>query len=219
MFIRNCLTPRSELTVVSPEETVASALAKLEEHLSLPCVREDDTFAGIVSKRTLFEGFCAYRTTAGGTDVFASFLQQPVAPCVDDSIRTLTLDDPFESTLDIIIRHPFVPIVAEGKLIGIVKRGDIQHALGIAFAIGQPADRLLIGAPEMEGALHRLFSITHRLDLNIVTAVTFDARRDALNRRILLKVSPTGALDRLVAELERAGFQVIQVARHEDTVA
>lgn len=210
MFIRNAITDRNKLTVVNPSETIQSVLAKMEGHLSLPCIGLDETFLGMVSKRTIFEQFL--RVSETGTS-YAEFLQQEIQSCVDTSVPTLTRDSFFEDTLAIITRHPFVPIVEGGQLVGIVKRSDVNAALSVAFATNVPTQRILLGMAEVEGALQRLFTITHRLGVNVVTAVPFDARRDALNRRVILKVSPTPKFDELCDQLERAGYMLLDVHR------
>lgn len=210
MFIRNAITDTSKLTVVHQTETVEAVLSKLEGHLSLPCVADNGTFSGMVSKRTIFEHFL--QVSEQGT-TYAEFLQHVVDPCIDTSVPTLTRDSFFEDTLTIITRHPFVPIVENKKLIGIVKRSDINNALSIAFATNIPTQRILLGMAEVEGALQRLFTITHRLGVNVVTAVPFDARREALNRRMILKVTPTPKFDELCEQLERAGYMLLEVSR------
>ncbi len=206
MFIRNCLTEMRNLTVVYPSDTIATVLEKMEGHLSLPCISEDHTFIGMVSKRTIFEAFQS-ANEAGQT--YESFLYTSVAPCIETSIISLSMESFFEETIEIITRHPFVPIVAEGKLLGIVKRSDVQHALSIAFATNIESHRLLIGVAEVEGVLERLFNITHKLGLNVVTCIPFDAGKNPLNRRVILKVEKSAKLKTLVQQLERAGFLVI----------
>lgn len=208
MFIRNCLTKRSDLTVIHPGNTVQEVLERMAGHLSLPCVDADNRFLGIVSKRTIFEAFQTAHMS--GVD-FTAFCERTIDPCIDASVATLTSDDSFEDTIDIIVRHPFVPVVENSKLVGIVKRGDINQALAVAFATGVDSHRLLIGAAEVEGALHRLFTITHRLNIPVITAVPFDAGTNHLNRRLIVKVARTNKLETLVDQLERAGFLVIEV--------
>ena len=210
MFIRNAITDRSKLTVVSENETVESVLAKMEGHLSLPCLAADGAFLGMVSKRTIFERF---QVVFQDGVTYPEFLEQQIQPCADTSVPTLTRDSFFEDTLSIITRHPFVPIVENNQLIGIVKRSDVNNALSIAFATNVSTQRILLGMAEVEGALQRLFNITHRLGVNVVTAVPFDARRDALNRRMILKVSPTPKFDELCEQLERAGYLLLDVKR------
>lgn len=210
MFIRNAITDPSRLTVLSENETVESVLARMKGHLSLPCLAADGTFLGMVSKRTIFERF---QVVFQDGVTYPAFLEQQIQSCVDTSVPTLTRDSFFEDTLSIITRHPFVPIVENNQLMGIVKRSDVNNALSIAFATHVPTQRILLGMAEVEGALQRLFNITHRLGVNVVTAVPFDARRDALNRRMILKVSPTPKFDELCEQLERAGYLLLAVKR------
>lgn len=209
MFIRNCLTERKHLSVVHPNQTVKTVLEQMEKHLSLPCVGDNDEFVGMVSKRTVFDAF--QKASANGIS-YDDFLDTSIEDCIDKSIPTLTLQSYFEDTIDIVIRHPFVPIVESNRLLGIVKRGDVNHALTIAFATNVDSHRLLIGMPEIEGALQKLFSVTHKLEINVITAVPFDAGPNALNRRLILKVAKTSNLDELVQQLEKAGFLMIETS-------
>lgn len=207
MLIRNCLTDRKYLTVVFPSDTIKEVLEKMEGHLSLPCVDEGDRFLGIISKRTIFESF--QRGTKEG-ESYEDFLRTPARDSVDPTVATLSLNDPFERTVDIIIRHPFVAIVDDGVLLGIVKRGDVNQVLSVAFANNIESQRLLLGTAEVEGALQRLFTVTHRLEINVITAIPFDAGTNVLNRRILLKVTKTNRFGQLVQQLEKAGFLVVE---------
>lgn len=207
MFIKNCLTDKRQLTVIHPGETVSDVLSKMAQHLSLPCVAVDGTFLGMVSKRTIFEAF--QRAVERGTP-YDAFIEGPIDDAIHRDVPTLPLDGQFERALDIIIRHPFVPIVEQGQFVGIVKRSDVNDALSVAFATHVPADRLLLGLAEVEGSLERLFNVTHRLGINVITAVPFDAG-DTLNRRLILKVTQSGKLDTLIFNLEKAGFLVIEV--------
>lgn len=208
MFIQNALTDVSKLTVVRPSDTIGDVLNQMTNHLSLPCVEEDGRFFGMISKRTMFDQF---QKAFDDGKTFPEFLTEEIRDCIDTGVTTLTLNSPFEATLDVIIRYPFVPVVEDGRLIGIVKRSDVNHALEIAFATQVKTQRILLGMAEVEGALQRLFTITHRLGVNVVTAVTFDARPDALNRRLILKVTPTPKFEELCTQLERAGYSLLSV--------
>jgi hypothetical protein len=48
MFIRNCLTPKKELTLLNPSSTIGEALKIFRNnHYSLPVVSNDGSFLGI----------------------------------------------------------------------------------------------------------------------------------------------------------------------------
>ncbi|QRF23765.1 CBS domain-containing protein [Alicyclobacillus sp. TC] len=196
------------MTIVHPNSTIQSALHHLQTHLSLPCADENMQFHGLISKRSIFDGFLAAHENHIS---FSEFCEQPATHCILRNVKTLTLEDPFESTIEIITEQPFVPIVENDLFLGIVKRSSIQKALSVAFATHIPADRLLLGVAETEGALERLFNITHRLSLNVVTCVALDAEESALNRRVILKVEKTPKLPLLVQQLEKAGYLIIKV--------
>ncbi|QQE80753.1 HPP family protein [Alicyclobacillus sp. SO9] len=206
MFIKNYMTDKSELTVVRPTDSVQSVLQRMEGHLSVPCADDDNKFVGIVSKRTIFE---AFEESFDSGITYESFLTQAIKPAVDTTIPALSVSNYFEHTIDVIIRYPFVPVVDGNQFLGIVKRGDINRALEIAFATNVESQRLLLGMAEIEGALHQLFRVTHRLGINVITAIPFDAGPNMLNRRLILRIEPTQNLHTLIADLEKAGFYVV----------
>jgi hypothetical protein len=208
LFIRNCLTEMKHLTVIAPSDTLASVLEKMAGHLSLPVVTAEGEFQGLISKRTIFEAYLAKHQSGVSYD---DFLTMDASLAMNTSVTPLSLDNHFEDTIEIITQIPFVPIVDNHKFVGIVKRSDVQGALAIAFATHVESDRILLGAAEVEGALERLFNITHKLGLNVVTCVPFDASHTPLNRRIILKVEKSEKLDNLIHQLEKSGFLVIEV--------
>ncbi len=208
LFIRNCLTKRDALNIIHPDETIATVLKKMEKHLSLPCATANHEFLGLISKRTIFDAFL---TAHQEGILFDEFAKESCEVCINREVSTLTLRNHFEETIEIITRQPFVPIVEGDVLLGIVKRSDVQRSLAIAFATNIHADRLLLGVAEAEGALQRLFTVTHRLGINVVTCVALDAEESALNRRVILKVEKTQKLDQLIQQLERAGYLIISV--------
>lgn len=208
MFIRNCLTEAKYLTVVTPEDTISTVLEKMQGHLSLPVVSVNGEFLGLISKRTIFEAYLSRQDTG---ESFDTFLECDAGRAVNSSVTPLSLDDFFENTIEVITQIPFVPIVEQKKFVGIVKRSDVQSALAVAFATNVTADRILLGVAEVEGLLERLFNITHRLGLNVITCIPFDASHSPLNRRVLLKVEKSNKLDAFVTQLEKSGFLVIEV--------
>ena len=210
MFIRNCITNVADLVTIHESESIGNALDLFNKNRlkSAPVIKENGSYAGILSKEKLFE-----LMELNVAKSFEDLKKLPVSEATD-IINPLNLDSRFEETFPIIVRYPFVPIIDENnQFLGIVKRKEITQALESSFGVDVAGLRLLIGTAELEGRLEKILEITHQLHLNVITAVAFDAG-DRFNRRVLLKVKHNNQKEELIHRLQKHGFSILTV--HED---
>ncbi|MGK8524132.1 CBS domain-containing protein [Nocardia asteroides] len=110
----------SDVATVAPDTTVRRLLATLaERNIGAVVVSPDgDTIAGIVSERDVVRNL-----HARGADL----LDTPVSAIMTSAVRTCTPDDRVNglrrTMTDHRIRH--LPVVHEGRLVGIVSIGDV----------------------------------------------------------------------------------------------
>ena len=211
MFIKNCMTPTDQLILTYPNTLVKDALSLMNRFQlqSLPVVDDSHHFIGMVSKSNLFMGLEKGQYVRD----WEQFLNTPILTAVDEKVPLLTLDSKFEDTLPVIVYFPFVPLVDEqNRLLGIVKRSNINHALEDAFGMSSPGLRLLIGMVETSGQLDKLQHIIYNMGLNVVTNITFDAGNQYL-RRVVVKVSPISEKKKqdLESRLTSAGFKILTI--------
>jgi len=207
MFIRNCLTKLDEITVLYPNTTVEIALNTMQELqlASLPVINENKQLVGIISKENIMEYLYKQRENI----TFSEFKKEEIKEAIR-TMPTLSLDDTFEATLPIIVRNPFVPIIdTEQKLIGIIKRKSVTEALESAFGVGVKGVRILIGTTEGEGLLNKILEETHKYNINVIAAVSFDSGE--FTRRIMLKVKNTEHTYELINHLEKIGFRILSI--------
>ncbi|MFD1396095.1 HPP family protein [Kroppenstedtia eburnea] len=208
MFIRNCMTPRSQLTTVPVDATIQETLDLLEEQglESAPVVDGQGRLAGVTGYKSIFQSLLHQK----GWE--SSFRTQPITPAVEP-IQSLHLDSDFEETLPLVIRHPFVPIVdkKDSTLAGIVKISDIESAMAIAMGYGVKGIRILLGVvTDSPYTLEHLLEALKPYQVNIISVTTFDAG-EAAARRILLKLAPTPKVKAIREKLNRRGFRTLSV--------
>jgi CBS domain-containing protein len=110
----------SDVATVAPDTTVRTLLATLaERNIGAVVVSPDgDTIAGIVSERDVVRSLHARG---------AELLDTPVSAIMTSAVRTCAPDDRVDglrrTMTDHRIRH--LPVVHEGKLVGIVSIGDV----------------------------------------------------------------------------------------------
>ncbi|WP_232699224.1 CBS domain-containing protein [Brevibacillus daliensis] len=209
MFITDCLSPLSSLTVVKPSDSIAHALKQMSTYklLSMPVVNEDGTYYGTLSKRSLFE---MYEHKYTGL-TFDDFTQLPLADGVDPNLLALTTEHLYEDALPIIVRYPFVPIVDENnKFLGIIKRKDMELVLESVFGMGVKGTRMLLTHFEGKGILREISSILTDHEANVISCVSFDSRHSGV-RRILVKFKSTDNVEEIKQDFENHGFTVTSI--------
>lgn len=216
MFIKNCLTPIRELTLLKSGSLIGEALDRMKEVnvFSLPVVDQEGNFIGILSKQSMFD----YLEKNADQLSFSEFRNKPINECIDESAKLFVDIEKghFEDLLPIIVRHPFVPIVEEGKqFIGIVKRSAIQRALESSFGLHVPGVRLMIAVDDTEGTLLGISQIIYKHDVNIIASVAFEAG-DSFVRRIMMKLEKNEVMDKILRELDAHGYRVLEVSYDEE---
>jgi CBS domain-containing protein len=127
MLIQRILSAKGgEVLTVPAATTVADAVAQLAEHRIGALVVSDDgeTVAGILSERDIVRALATQRNKVLGQSV-ADLMTVEVFTCGPDA----TAEELMALMTERRIRH--IPIVADGKLAGIVSIGDVvKHRLG-----------------------------------------------------------------------------------------
>jgi CBS domain-containing protein len=110
----------SDVATIAPDTTVRSLLGTLAEHnIGAVVVSPDgDGIVGIISERDVVRSLHA----RGG-----ELLDAPVSEIMTTDVRTCALDDPVDGLRKTMTEHRIrhLPVVDEGRLVGIVSIGDV----------------------------------------------------------------------------------------------
>ncbi|MEU4344657.1 CBS domain-containing protein [Nocardia sp. NPDC023852] len=110
----------SDIATVAPDTTVRTLLAALADHnIGAVVVSPDgNTIAGIVSERDVVRSL-----HARGADL----LDTPVTEIMTSDVRTCAPDDPVDGLRRTMTEHRIrhLPVVHDGRLVGIVSIGDV----------------------------------------------------------------------------------------------
>ncbi len=113
-------TKGSEVATVPPGTTVAVAVAVLTERMigALVVTDENGALAGIVSERDIVRGLA---------EQGAAFLDCPIHSCMASPVETCAPGDSDREILALMTDRRFrhLPVVEDGRLIGIVSIGDV----------------------------------------------------------------------------------------------
>jgi CBS domain-containing protein len=124
MRIRDILKSKGDHVVtISPDEPVARAIQLLVQHgIGSVVVIQDDEIRGILTERDLLRA-AAEDLSSLGTARVAELMTSPVVTAETDA----GIHDVMHIMSDLRIRH--LPVVAEGRLCGVISIGDVVNAL------------------------------------------------------------------------------------------
>lgn len=113
----------ARVTTVAPGDTVAQITATLAEHRigAVPVVDGDDRLVGIVSERDIVRGLAMHGAAALGMTAERMMTASPQVITLSTSVTQA-----MEMMTDGRFRH--LPVVAGGKMIGLISIGDVVKA-------------------------------------------------------------------------------------------
>jgi acetoin utilization protein AcuB len=200
MLVRDIM--RSPAVVITPDTTLQDAYRTMREKgiRHLPVV-EGDVLVGVITDRDL--------RLATSTLAPAPFPPgSQVSAAMSRTLQTADPLDPVEDAARIMRARKIgcLPILDEGRLIGIITGLDLLDALIRMTGVDKPSGRLEVRLPDHPGELARLTSFLSHRDLNVHSILTYPDSPDSV--RTVLRV---GSIEiRLIAqELRRAQFEVL----------
>jgi len=137
--VRDVMT--REVLTLAPEATIAEA----EEHFArhdydaLPVLAPDGSLAGIVSKLDVLRAY--HFTPETLVPRYEEIRQRPVRTVMSTQPLTVAPDTPLSRVLETLVATHVksVPVVQDGRLVGIVSRSDVVEALRRAGAGETPS--------------------------------------------------------------------------------
>ena len=125
MSIKNILGRKgAEVFTIHAAETVKNAAARMREHgVGVLIVKSGDAITGLISERDI-----VHAISRNGEGAIA----MAVLGVMSHAIVTVAPGDSFKHAMSLMMRHRVrdLPVVANGKLVGIVDIGDVaKHRL------------------------------------------------------------------------------------------
>ncbi len=200
MLVRDIM--RSPALSVSADTTLEDAYRTMQARgiRHLP-VLEGGTLVGVVTDRDL-----RLATSALAPAPFPP--ESRVSAVMSRSPLTADASDPVEDAARTMRERKIgcLPILEDGRLIGIITGLDLMDALVSLTGADKPSGRLEVRLPDHPGELARLTAYLAHRDLNVHSILTYPDSPDTV--RTVLRI---GSIEtRLLAQdLRRTGFEVL----------
>lgn len=206
MLVKNHILPKNMLTLLSVEDTVKTALDKMEEgdFLSLPVV-EGDKFVGYVMKAEIYEKF--YHEGSCNRE---DFEKQSIEKFVETGIKALGPNDGIDEASIAIekLNIPFLPAIdADGNFLGILTHASIFKAFSDLFNLGK-GRQLIVYIFNIPGQLSRLLNVFRKEGINVPSMVVMDAKvMGILKVQCRVEVASNEEFEELISKVEKEGFK------------
>jgi acetoin utilization protein AcuB len=167
MLVRECMTPQPIKVHPESDPLAALGLCKSARIRRLPVVDAEDHVLGVVT-RNMLEQFLAKAPSPGVMKRQHSIEQVMVSPAL-----SVAPDYPLEEAARLMVIHKIgsLPVVEEGKLIGIITETDIFKQFVEILGGQTAASRLTVRVPDTPGSLAKVVNAVAALRGNIRSVV------------------------------------------------
>lgn len=202
MRVRDKMTPNP--ITVEPTTPVAEALRLMEGRKirRLP-VLQDGQLVGIVTLLDLMRVSASPATTLSVYELRYLLDKLTVQEAMTRRVITVTPDSPIEQAALLMREHKIggLPVVEDGRLVGIITETDIFDAFVELLGMRKPGVRIEVDCADQPGVLARIASIIASRGLNIHSVVTTPAPTGQAHLVFRVQGDDVAAL---AAELERS---------------
>ena len=151
MHIRDLIVERLGVATVKVDQSVSETLAKINEtgYRCIPVVDNEDTYKGMIYKVDLLSYL--YEEKGDG--------EKPIDSLLEHQDIYLYENASFLSALLKIKSLPFISIVRDGKLIGIVTHNKIESVFEDAFGLKTGGLNITLASTEARGMIRKLTTV------------------------------------------------------------
>ena len=211
MFVKRWMT--KDLITVCATNTVYEAMTLMEERKirRLPIVDEEGLLVGILSKEDILNALPSVIDPSSDETTRALAVQAEVGSFMSCRPVTVSPEDPLENAAYLMRKHKIggIPVMQDGKLVGILSESDIFRAFTEIFGDNTEGVRVELAIEPTSAALHSVFKVLkeHHVTLTAVNLCNdFSKTQHLLTLRMLCEDD-----DQVIDALWDAGLQVTSV--------
>lgn len=175
----------------------------------LPVLKGGERLVGIVSERDIKQASPSPATALEIREIYYLLDKVKVRQIMTRRPYTVSPTAPIEEAA-LIMREKKIgclPVVDEGRLVGILTETDILDAFIESMGVSGPGYRLEIALPNRPGVLYEVTRLLNEFDVNIVSVAT--APHEDPEMKVVIMRLETGRYKVVKAALKKAGYDLI----------
>ncbi|HEC33889.1 MAG TPA: CBS domain-containing protein [Chloroflexi bacterium] len=211
MLVKDRMTPNPVTITTDTSLKEALDLIRSKPFRHLPVLDEESKLVGVVTEKSLVYASPTPATTLSVFEVDYILSRTKVEQIIQGPVIAVGPGLPIEEAARVMVdnRIGCLPVVEDGKLIGIISDTDIFRVFVEGLGGGHPSLRITVVIPEEVGSLARITSHVAALGGNIHSLGTFWGERPQ-DRVIVFRLEGVER-ETAVQVLEANGIQVVHV--------
>lgn len=193
---------------LTPSDTIKDAIQLLREKKirHLPVINEEREVVGVVTDRDLKEATPSSLQEITDSDI----LESPIAEIMTRNPITGHPLDFVEETASIFYdnRIGCLPIVSQGKLVGMITESDLLYKFIELTGVHQPGSQLEIRVPNKTGILFEVSKVFYEHNMNVVSVLVYPDKKSIEHKILVVRVKTMNPL-KVIDSLKTAGFEVL----------
>ncbi len=196
---------------VDENDSMKKAMDMLKEHeiRHLPVLKDGEKVVGILSERDIKQASPSPATALEIREIYYILDKVKVKQIMTRRPYTVSPGTPVEEAA-LIMREKKIgclPVVDEGKLVGILTETDILDAFIDSMGVDGPGYRMEISLPNRPGMLYEVLKLLKDFDANVVSVAT-TTNDDPEMKTLILRVESKN-YKVLKAAVKKAGFELL----------
>jgi len=204
-----------QVITIEPQTTVPDALALMEEKRvrRLPVV-EQDRLVGIVTLLDLVRASPSPATSLSIWELNYLLAKLPVKDVMAKKLYTVRMDAPIDEAAALLRENRIggLPVVDNGKIVGIITETDIFTAFMEMLGVSRGGLRLTLELPDRSGALAEADELLRNFGVTIISVVMMP--RDAQKNlgQSIWRLHGCDDVDALLDFLREKSYRVVHVS-------
>jgi len=196
---------------VDEGDSMKKAMDLLKEHeiRHLPVLKDGERLVGILSERDIKQASPSPATALEIREIYYLLDKVKVKQIMTRRPYTVSSSAPIEEAA-LIIREKKIgclPVVDDGKLVGILTETDIIDAFIEAMGVNGPGYRIEIALANRPGMLFEVLKLLKDFDVNIVSVTT--SPHDDPGRKVFILRIETRNYKVVKAAIKKSGFDLL----------
>jgi len=187
----------------------AMDLLKDREIRHLPVLKDGEKLVGIVTERDIKQASPSPATALEIREIYYLLDKVKVKQIMTRRPYTISSTAPIEEAA-LIMREKRIgclPVVEEGRLVGILTETDILDAFIESMGVSGPGYRMELALPNKPGMLYEVLKLMKDFDASVVSVAT--AAHDEQGKKIIILRVETKNYKLLKAALKKGGYEIL----------
>jgi acetoin utilization protein AcuB len=199
---------KTDVAVLLPTDTIADAIRLMDTRKirHIPIVDQDKHLQGLITVAKIREA----TPSIFHANEHPEDLKKPLETIMEKNVITGHPLDFVEEAAGLFYEHKIscIPIINDGKLIGIVTETDLLRTMVELTGAHQPGSQIEIKVPNLAGVLSEITAVIKKRNANILSVLVYTDKKDNHYKILVIRVqtiNPTA----LIQDLKQAGHQVL----------